>query len=169
MSGSSASSILDPSRRPQPCRHPTQGSHPTCEYRGDRRLNAVGGAVSNPNALTRMSTLRVEVPVMWAVMITPRNTLSTLRRDSSSVGESDPTRRFRIRSSTSPAGEANVRRRPRLRYLDLVLLRSCRPGSISLARSASVGCWEACSNILRKRSFAASSPRRSRRPAWIET
>ena len=45
---------------------------------------------SQPNALTRSSTFRVEVPVMYAVMITAHRALSIRRRGSSSEGRKLP-------------------------------------------------------------------------------
>ena len=60
--------------------------------------------VSQPNALTRSSTLLVDVPVTYAVMITPHNALSTRRRGSNRDGKNDPARSSGIRNSRSPAG-----------------------------------------------------------------
>ena len=51
---------------------------------------------SHPSARTRSSTFRVEVPVMYAVMITTHNAWSTRRRGSNKLGKNDPTRSFRI-------------------------------------------------------------------------
>ncbi len=39
-----------------------------------------------PNARTRSSTFRVDVPVMWAVMITAHRARSTRRRGSNKLG-----------------------------------------------------------------------------------
>jgi hypothetical protein len=67
---------------------------------------------SQPSVRTRSSIFRVEVPVMYAVMITAHNAWSTRRRGSNSDGKNDPTRNFGIRDSMSPAGVDSVLDRP---------------------------------------------------------
>lgn len=79
---------------------------------------------SQPSARTRSSTFLVEVPVVYAVMITPHRALSTRRRGSSSDGKNDPTRTFGIRSSTSPAGVDSNRLRLPLCWFDRASVRS---------------------------------------------
>jgi hypothetical protein len=54
--------------------------------------------LSAPSALTRSSTLRVEVPCRYASMITANSDWPTRRRRSSSDGKNDPARSFGIRS-----------------------------------------------------------------------
>jgi hypothetical protein len=80
--------------------------------------------LSQPKARTRSSTFLVEVPVMYAVMITVHSAWSTRRRGSSRFGKNEPTRSLGMRSSMSPAGVDNVRVRPPLRWFVLVSVRS---------------------------------------------
>ena len=82
---------------------------------------------SHPRARTRSSTFRVEVPVVYAVMITPHSALSTRRRGSSSDGKNDPTRTFGIRSSRSPVGVDNNRERLPLRWFIVGMLADADP------------------------------------------
>ena len=67
--------------------------------------------LSAPRALTRSSTLRVEVPCRYASMITANRDWSTRRRRSSSDGKNDPARNRGMRSSRSPAVVVIVRGR----------------------------------------------------------
>ncbi len=71
--------------------------------------------VSQPSALTRSSTFRVDVPVTYAVMITLHRARSTLRRGSSSSKNLLPLRSLGIFTSTSPAGVDTVLGREPLR------------------------------------------------------
>jgi hypothetical protein len=93
---------------------------------------------SQPSALTRSSTLRVEVPVMYAVMITAHRALSIRRRGSSNSGKNEPRRSLGIPISTSPPGvEISFGRCP-LRCVTRSLVRSPGPAPIVAVSSASI-------------------------------
>jgi hypothetical protein len=69
---------------------------------------------STPRALTRSSTLRVEVPCTQGLLTTASNARS-IRRRGSSAGKNDPWRNLGILSSTSPALVGSNRDRDPLR------------------------------------------------------
>ena len=70
---------------------------------------------SQPRALTRSSTLRVETPSTQAVAITAYRALSTLLRGDSRDGKKEPRRSLGMARSTSPAVVATVLERVPLR------------------------------------------------------
>jgi hypothetical protein len=78
---------------------------------------------STPRALTRSSTLRVEMPCTSASMTTASSARSMRRRGSNGAGKKEPSRSLGIRSSTSPALVDNNRDRDPLRWAVRVLVR----------------------------------------------
>jgi hypothetical protein len=79
---------------------------------------------STPRALTRSSTLRVEVPCTSASITTASSARSMRRPGSSSAGKHEPSRSFGMRSSTSPALVDSSRVRVPLRWVVRVSVRS---------------------------------------------
>ena len=118
-----------------------------------------------PSAFTRSSTLRVEVPVMYAVMITAHNARSILRRGSSNSGKNEPSRSLGMPTSTSPAGvDTNFGRCP-LRCVNRAGVRSPGSAPIVAVSSVSISSCKAAATMSRNDvvSVASEPARRSAR------
>jgi hypothetical protein len=92
---------------------------------------------------------RVEVPVMYAVMITAHNALSIRRRGSSNSGKKLPVRSFGMPISRSPAGVDNSFGRCPFRNAERAGV--CSPGAapITPVSSASISSWSAAARMSR--------------------
>ena len=123
---------------------------------------------SQPNALTRSSTFRVEVPVMYAVMITAHRARSMRRRGSNSSGKKLPVRSLGMPTSTSPAGVDNTFERWPMHCATRSGVRSPGAAPIVAVNSASINSCNAAarmsrSDVVNDASVPAKSAARSDR------